>query len=524
VTAARLEEHEPAQPPFRSILFLDPNDRDRVAGCGVPEFFPDLALDHVVRSVLRGREAYDLAPFFHTPLRTVEAVAYRHEVMRDLAEPAALAAVTAFAERMRGVHARLGEMRQSHHPTQEQLLFLDAVCAYVDGVGRLHRDLSTLPIRSRGLLGLAEYLRGYTGGKQFTDEAGTVRILHQRLGTIRYTMEIRGDRIRVNRYEGQPDYGSEVADALSRLRHGDVEGHRADAPGRAGMSSVETTVLEYVTALYPDVFAAVTDYRAQYHDFLDTVIADFDREVQFYLAWMEYVNYLGRYGLRFCLPEVSATDKEVHVERSFDVALADKLVLESRPVIRNDVELHGAERILVVSGPNQGGKTTFARMVGQLHHLARIGCPVPGRHAEIFLVDQIFTHFQREELANDVHGSLEEDLLRIRKILDQAKSESLIILNEVFTSTSLRDALYLGDKIMRAIIGLDLLCVSVTFMDELSRMGPTTVSMVSTVTPEDPSERTFLVVRGPADGLSHAVAIARKYGLTYERLKERIGA
>ncbi len=507
--------------PFRSIVFLHAEDRDR-ATASMPDFFPDLNCDQIVDAITAGKDEYDLKPFFYTCLESVDSIEYRHAVLRELEHPPLLDCVKSFTQKMREMRQYRARVEKLHYKEQRQAWFLDAVDSYCESVQCFARELTNTDLESRGFLGLRDYLVNYTASAHFKSLWQETRALKARLSTIKYCVLINGDKFTVRHYDGEADYSVEVEQTFKKFAQGDAADYRVQFKTTYDMNHIEAKILEFVAKLNPEIFSALDDYCTRNADFLDPVVADFDREVHFYLSYLDYIAPLSRIGLPFCYPQVSHDKTDIYCRDGFDLALAQKLANENSSVICNDFRLAGAERILVVSGPNQGGKTTFARMFGQLHYLARIGCPVPGRAARLFLFDQIFTQFERVEKIDNLRGKLEDDLVRIRGIVERATPRSIVILNEVFTSTTLQDQIFLSTRIMEKIIALDLLCVWVTFVDELASFAPQTVSMVSTVVPHDPARRTFKIIRRQADGLAYAMAIAQKYGVTYESIKRRI--
>ncbi|BAI62550.1 putative DNA mismatch repair protein [Methanocella paludicola SANAE] len=489
---------------------------------GMPSFFVDLNLDQVIDAITSGKQDYDLKPFFYSALADIGSIVYRQEIFEDLENLDLLNSVDTFADNMCTMRDHLAQAKKLSYRYQKESWFLDAVIVYCHAVKELTRELSRIDLRSRGFCSFRDFLTVYSRSDRFTSLLEEAKQIMAELSTIKYSMIIKDGTIKVRNYESESDYSADVEQTFEKFKQGAVKDYRSNLPEYVEMNHVEAKVLEFIGLLNPETFTRLNDYYAKNQDYLDKTISGFDREVQFYISYIDHIGKFSDIGLQFCYPQISNPGKDVYSHEGFDLALANRLIDKKSPIICNDFYLEGKERIIVVSGPNQGGKTTFARTFGQLHYLASLGCPVPGREARLFICDRIFTHFEKSENIKDLRGKLQDDLVRVIEILNKATPGSIIILNEIFTSTTLSDAVFLSKKVMEKIEALDSLCVCVTFIDELSAFSEKTVSMVSMVVPENPTLRTFKVIRKPADGLSYAISISEKYRLTYKFLKERL--
>ena len=510
---------------FRSLLFGSSEANPGLGRRQEPECFGDLNLDQLVASVVARKQPYELAPFFYTPLAEVDAIRFRQEVFIDLERPDVLNLANSFAKQELVSHYGYQQKAMSRDDSRfghyhRARAFLNTTLNYVETIEALTTGLGAAEIRSRGMLGLRAYLEGYTQGDAFRALYDQSRELDEELDRVRYTFLINGSRITVGPYDDeQPDYSAEVSDTFERFRQEAVRSYLPEFNDWDAFSGIG--VLYLVAQLYPELFARLDRFCREHAQYLDHTIAVLDRELQFYLGYLEYIQPLRDAGLSFSYPQLSVDAKVEQALDTFDLVLASQRVRERATVVCNDLTLDGSERIIVVTGPNNGGKTTMARTIGQLHYLARLGCPVAGRETRLFVCDQVFTRFERREDISTLEGKLQDELNRLRDALQAATASSLFVLNEMFNSTTAQDALFLSREILEQVSDLDALCVCVTFLDELATFDERTVSMVSSVDPTDPAVRTYKVIRRPADGRAYARALAEKYGLTYQQLTSR---
>ena len=516
---------------FYSVLFPTEESAKKPRNQRAPDCFSDLQLDRILKAVLPDYADFHLEEYFYTPLTDPETVRYRQEVMEELEEPEKRAAVEEIIRRIPETRAILEETRpkllKGGLLTGEKLTdnylemgrFLDTLVSYLDAVNDLNGILQKLNLRSAGLRKLSAYLTDYCSSEQLRDMTAWRQRIRENLKHIRFNMLVKPLSIRVTPYEGQEDYAQRITALFSRFRQEESRSFLRPMEEKPRSERIENQVLKMVSKLYPEEFKDLRDFVAAYIDITDDTVLDFIREVQFYFAWLDMMKTMKEIGFRFCYPELRGREEERFAADAYDLSLAVRTL---KPVVPNDFSLTPPEQILVVTGPNQGGKSTFARAFGQIFYLASLGVSVPARQAALPLCDQVLTHFERGEDRKLKSGKLEEDILRLKGLLDRSTKDSVFVVNEIYSSTTLKDALTLGGHMIDAITEKAGSAVVVTFMEELSEYGPQTVSMVSGVSDDAEHTRTYQVRRRKADGVAFARLLVGKYGLTREQLRRRI--
>jgi DNA mismatch repair protein MutS len=527
VEATRMTERLQAQPGLdqqakrrgNDLSLLFPGSEAESEDTPQPECFRDLYLDQMIDAIL-GRDDFGLRPLFHQPLHERQAVESRHAVFRDLESDDLRLAVDKFTIGMRTTRAYLTLVdKQRHHPEKERWL-LDAALTYCEVIRDLDKQLGATEPRSAALRAFARYLAAHRASAELMALETDARAVRHALAEVRYCVRIKGLRVTVQAYEEESDYSAEVGRVFARFRESDAESHLVKVPDSGSMDHVEARIADRVRRLHPRPFEMLDEFCAKHAAFVDSVVARVVRELQFYVGYQDYLARLGTLPLAY--PVLVDDWADTLVEGGVDIALASKPGIDPVSLVPNDFALNGGERIAVVTGPNQGGKTTFSRMVGQLHYLAALGVPIPAQRAQLVLCDQLFTLYSRPEDVATLRGRLDQELFETKQILDQATDRTLVLLNEVFASTTVSDAVYLGERVIKQLLEIGCAAVWVTFLDELAAPDEHTLSLVAAVDPDDPTKRTFEVIAKAADGRAYASAIAEKYGLSYDQLSRKL--
>ena len=267
-----------------------------------------------------------------------------------------------------------------------------------------------------------------------------------------------------------------------------------------------------------------------------TFLANLGSEIRFFLNSVSMIKKLEKAGLPVCRPVITDPENRIlEAEESYNINLSlnlinnvnDKKIADN--IIRNRIVLNDSGRIIILTGPNRGGKTTWLQAAGHLQIMAQIGLFTAAEKVLISPVKSFFTHFPIEEKIEKGTGRLGDEAQRFSEIFSSVNKYSMCLFNESLSSTNATESYYIARDIIKVLMITGTKTIFATHLHELAAavddmnneegVKEKAVSMVSRVIEKkDGIERTFKIEPGPPIGQSYAREIARKYGISYEQL------
>ncbi len=240
----------------------------------------------------------------------------------------------------------------------------------------------------------------------------------------------------------------------------------------------------------------VANAVAQSADHIDSFFNVLRLELGFYIGCLNLAEQLSELNEPIGFPDPApAHERRLTFTGLYDASLA--LTMQKK-VVSNDLKADHVELILI-TGANQGGKSTFLRSIGLAQLMMQAGMFVPAETFSANLCERLFTHYKREEDTTMTSGKFDEELSRMSVIVDEIKPNALILFNESFAATNEREGSEIARQIVNALLEKKIKVIYVTHMFELAygfyQKKSDKIKFLQAERRED-GERTFKVIEG----------------------------
>lgn len=233
---------------------------------------------------------------------------------------------------------------------------------------------------------------------------------------------------------------------------------------------------------------------AQAAEHLEGFFAMLRGELAFYVGCLNLADTLRTLGMPICIPSILPLEtKDRSWQGLYDVSLA---LTKNTAIVGNELDARG-KRLYVITGANQGGKSTFLRSLGQAQLMAQSGMLVGADSFSVPIRRSVFSHFKKEEDAAMKSGKLDEELVRMNQIAEHLEDGALILFNESFAATNEREGSEICRQITKALVenGVEVFSVTHLYTYAASFLEDKDTQYLRAQRLES-GERTFKVVPG----------------------------
>ena len=268
-------------------------------------------------------------------------------------------------------------------------------------------------------------------------------------------------------------------------------------------------------------------------------ILTFESQMSFYIGAKRIIDAVRARGLDMCRPKyLKMEERRLNAKGVFDLSFYTQMV-SSDPmgslkdkIITNDCTMDDNGRFFVLTGANNGGKTTYTRAIGIIQVMAQAGIYVPCSSCEISPVDFIYTHFPKEEEVGLNTSRFTQECKQFKVTVDNATRYSMLLLNESIQSTTPTECVFIATELTKIFRCIGVRGVYATHLLELAKNldklnaeveGDTKlVSIVTTVDTTSDNKRLYSIVKSAPQEFGYAQTIYKKFGVSFEEVQKRM--
>lgn len=330
----------------------------------------------------------------------------------------------------------------SRYPSGTLHRAVDVLQMFVRALRRLRRmaDQHVNEFRSEGFSRLLSMLRAELGNDYFGEIEQHLRNLKFHQGVLTSAGLGNGNKGRnyILRRPHRDERGWLTRLLAEKPPSYSFQLHPRDEAGAQALSVLNDRGVNLVA----NALAQSTDHILSFFKMLRT-------ELAFYIGCLNLHSHLAQLGEPICFPTPAALGEGTLSFRNLhDASLA---LSKGRGVIGNDLDAHQKD-IVIITGANTGGKSTFLRSIGLAHLMMQAGMFVSAESFASEVAEGIVTHYKREEDASMESGKWDEELSRMSEIVDRVRPNSLLLFNESFASTNEREGSEIATQIVHALL------------------------------------------------------------------------
>lgn len=459
------------------------------------------------------------------PCSDINDANYRLDIMNELFLSKSLfSELEEFNASLKHYVSQITEYRDTKNEVQKSYRFLSLICELSRLVKRLNKSLSGCS--SEGLSMLLDYTEEivrvyfiiFEQAEKLEEEISC--ILKNNILSVNPNEKT----ITINKRDSKKDAMEHLSTIIKKCFGIDIV-YSFSIVDPAQISVLEKKLLDILYYQNEDVFIRLNNFCSVNAE-LSNVIAAFSKlylQFEFYLTYITLLFASSRGNMSICKPTFCN-------EGFFAQGCACPLLItkflenktELREIVCNDIDIKNGG-MFILSGANQGGKTIYLKSIGLTAYLAQCGCLVFCKSCFLPFYDCIFTHFiQPEKLGR---GRLAEEAERMEMIINSVSAQSLVLMNESFTSTRRKDGIDISIHYMQILkrIGCSVGFVSHYYeLPDLLNIKEKCVESLEVGVSYD-GKRTYRVLSNTGRGKAYAKDVALKCGITYEQMIEEFG-